>query len=88
MAVKNKLTDLHNLLFEQLERLITTEDDDTELTREIERSRMVAAMSKQIVENGKLMLDARKHADEMGFGTQRTDMPSIFKIEGKGDDGE
>ena len=65
--MKNKSIDLNNHLFEQLERL----NDDTlkgqELESEIERSKAVCNVSRQIIENGKLVLAAKKHIDEYGL---------------------
>ena len=58
--MKNKLSDLNNYLFEQLERL-NDEDIDTErLQFEIERTKAVTVISNQIISNAKLVLDAQK----------------------------
>ena len=51
--MKNKMTDLNNVLFEQLERLQDDEamKDDTNFKREIERSRAIVGVSSQIIKN-------------------------------------
>ncbi|MDR1575196.1 MAG: hypothetical protein LBS37_04245 [Treponema sp.] len=62
--MKNKLSDLNNHLFEQLERL---HDDDLvgeDLTREISRAQAMCHVAGQIISNGRLVLDASKAADE------------------------
>jgi hypothetical protein len=62
--MKNKLSDLNNHLFEQLERL---NDDDLKgesLTAEVIRSQSMCNVAGQIIANGRLVLDAAKTADE------------------------
>ena len=57
--MKNSLADLHNLFFEQLERL---NDDDLEgekLKTEITRAKAITGVAREIILNGKLVLDAR-----------------------------
>lgn len=61
---RNKLSDLNNHLFAQLE---TLRDDDTKgeiLKQEIERSKAVANISKNIIENAKLVLQAAEFVAE------------------------
>lgn len=60
--VKNKLTDLNNHLFEQLERLGDVQEEN--LTQEIDRSKAVAVIAKNIIDNGKLALEAEKFIDD------------------------
>lgn len=64
--MKNKLTDLNDHLFPQLERLGDEELSSEQLTAEIERSRSIATISREIITNGRLLLDAQK---EFGDGT-------------------
>jgi len=57
--MKNSLGDLHNHLFEQLERL---NDDDLmgeKLKEEISRAKAITGVAREIILNGKLVLDAR-----------------------------
>ena len=47
---RNKLTDMHNILMEQLERLNDDDLTDEELQAEIKRSRAMADISAQMPE--------------------------------------
>lgn len=57
---RNTSADLNNHLFEQLERLNDDEMGGEDLKEEIERSRAMANISRVIIDNAKLSLDARK----------------------------
>lgn len=61
---KNKLTDLNNLLFEQLERLNDETLKGDALQEEISRANSVTRISQSIISNASLILDAAKFADE------------------------
>lgn len=58
--MKNKLSDLNNHMFEQLERL--NDDDLTreDLEKEIKRARAMSNVATKIIDNGQLILDAQK----------------------------
>ena len=62
--MKNTLTDLNNILFEQLERLQDDELTAEEFEKELERSKAVQSVAKTIIDNGNLALQAKKHLDE------------------------
>lgn len=62
--IKNTLGDLNGYLFEQLERLNDEDLDEDMLKTELRRSKSVAEVAKQIIENGKLVLDAQKFVDK------------------------
>ena len=62
--IKNTLGDLNGYLFEQLERLNDEDMDEDTLKTELRRSKAVAEVAKQIIENGKLVLDAQKFVDK------------------------
>ena len=67
--MKNKLSDLNNHLFEQLERLNDDDLKGEDLTREISRAQAMCTVAGQIISGGKLLLDAAKTADEFpGIG--------------------
>ena len=63
-AMKNKLIDLNDHLFAQLERLSDEDIKGDELKEEIERAKSVSNVSKVIVNNAKLALDAEKFKTE------------------------
>jgi hypothetical protein len=56
--MKNKLTDLNNHLFAQLERLSDENLKGEKLTSEIARSKSVSGIAKDIISLGRLALDA------------------------------
>jgi len=58
--MKNKITDLNNHLFEQLERLNNEQLKGEELKAEIDRSKAMAQIATQIVNGAKTTLDAMK----------------------------
>lgn len=64
MTLKNTLSDLNNHLFEQLERLNDEELQGDELAEEIKRSKSIETVAKQIINNGRLVLDSQKFIDE------------------------
>ena len=80
--MKNKLTDLNDHLFAQLERLGDEDLTEKELTKEIQRSKALANVAKPIIENAQLMLDAQKHLDAYGRRDKIT-VPDLFQIEEK-----
>lgn len=58
--VRNTSADLNNHLFEQLERLNDDEINGEDLKEEIGRSKAMADISRMIIDNAKLSLDAKK----------------------------
>jgi hypothetical protein len=61
--MKNKITDLTNHLFAQLERLGDEEITGDALASEIERAKAVTVVSNQLIAAGRLALDAQKQYD-------------------------
>lgn len=61
---RNKLTDLNDHLFEQLERLNDDSLTDDQLTREMQRAESMTRISQTIVANASVILKAAKFADE------------------------
>lgn len=60
IVMKNKLTDLNNHLFAQLERLSDEDLKPEALELELSRTRAVSAIAKDIISNGTLVLQAQK----------------------------
>ena len=80
--MRNKLTDVHNHLCLQLERL--NDDDFEDLTeeeqeREIRRSRAITNVADKITKNASLILEAQKYMDEYHPGSS-THVPDILAI--------
>ena len=74
MKMNNKLSDLNNHLFAEIERLSDEELNEDELKSEIDRARAITSVSKQIIENGALALRAEKFKQEMGLDSLNTPM--------------
>lgn len=62
--MRNTLGDLNNHLFEQLERLNNNELKSEELKEEISRAKAISDVAAKIIENGRLVLEAQKFADD------------------------
>ena len=79
--MKNKLSDLNNHLFEQLERLNDENLSGDKLGEEILRSRAVTSVAQQIIANGNLVLDAAKFTEEYGIGMKAGErkMPALLR---------
>ena len=75
--MKNKLTDLNNHLFAQLERLNDEDIKGEDLQQEIERSKAVSGIAKDIVGGAKLVLEAKKAAWE--WNKQPGDVPKMLE---------
>ena len=64
-GTKNKLIDLNNHMFAQMERLSDEELEGDKLAEEIMRSKAISTLSIQIIDNAKLMLDAHVKIKEL-----------------------
>ena len=62
--VRNTLGDLNNFLFAQLERLDNPDLEGDELLKEIARSKAISEISKNVIENANVVLQAQKHMAE------------------------
>lgn len=78
MGIKNKLGDLNNHLFAQLERLNDEELKGEELKEELMRANAITNVAKEIISNGNLMLQATKLQVET-FGRSQTNMPKMLE---------
>lgn len=80
--MKNSLTDLHNILFEEIERLNDEDLDNEQLEKEIKRSEAMQKIAKTIIDNSTLALQAKKHMDEYGSaGKEVLQVPGITQKE-------
>ena len=59
------LKDLNTRLFDQLDKLANAKTAD-DLKTEVERSQMISTLSRDIITNARLALDAEKHIAEYG----------------------
>lgn len=69
--MRNKITDLNNHLFEQMERLNDEDIQGEQLKEEIERARAITGLASQIVANGQLMLKAITVKDQYLASNQK-----------------
>ena len=66
--MKNKLADLNNHLFAQLERLGDESLSGEKLKSEIERSKAISQVAQNIIGNAKVVLDAHIAVKEWNLG--------------------
>ncbi|PKM70120.1 MAG: hypothetical protein CVU86_07105 [Firmicutes bacterium HGW-Firmicutes-11] len=79
--MRNKLTDLNNYLFEQLERLNDDDLTPEELEKEIRRSNAVTKIGQVVINNANILLEAKKHLD--AFSGDTSVLPDILKLDNK-----
>lgn len=60
------LSDLNKALFDQLNRLNSADLKGDELEAELKRTSAVTSVSKEIVSNARVILDAERHRMEFG----------------------
>lgn len=73
---KNKLLDLNNHLFAELERLGDEDLKGDELKEEIERAKALSDVSEKVINNASLMLKVIHEQNEYGTGTR--DVPKML----------
>lgn len=57
---RNKLTDLNNHLFAQLERLNDEDLTDERIKAEVGRAKAITGIASQVIENAKVTIDVMK----------------------------
>lgn len=79
--MKNKLTDLNNHLFAQLERLGDEDltNNTKKLQNELDRTKAMTSIAKEIISNGQLVLDAQVKMTE--GRANRNNMPALMNPE-------
>lgn len=70
--MRNKIKDLNNHLFAQLERLGEEDIKEDELNKEIERSKAIAIIAKNIVESHKTTIEAMKLMERQGVDISKS----------------
>lgn len=60
----NNLTDINAYLFEIMDEVTNPDLTTEEFERTMKKASTVVNISKTVIDNGRLMLDATKHADE------------------------
>lgn len=71
--MRNKLTDLNNFLFAQLERLDDEEMPLDALQAELDRSKAISQISSQIIANANVQLKAVEMMNEYGCTNKTLD---------------
>ncbi len=77
--MKNSLSDLNNHLFAQLERLSDENLAGDKLKEEIARAKTVTSVSREIILNARLVLDAQ----EIMGNVKPEDKPDVLRVEKK-----
>lgn len=75
--MQNKLIDLNDYLFEQLERLNDDSLTVEQLDREIKKSKEIVKVSQTIVNNADILLKAKKYFDEAGISNRKIPLLSL-----------
>ena len=77
--MKNKLSDLNNHLFAQLERLSDEDLTMEQIDKEVTRGKAINEIAKTVVDNAKLVLEAAKLKDNCVIDA----VPDVIGIESK-----
>lgn len=77
--MKNKITDLNNHLFAQLERLGDEDLTEEQLKVEVQRAKAITDVSSKIIDCAKTTLDAAKLLHSAGMDiTKRSDIGNML----------
>ena len=75
--MKNRLTDLNDILFAQLERLTDETLAPEAIEQEVKRTQSVVQVADRIVENARLQLDAAKLIADSGADMRKRLPPTL-----------
>lgn len=76
--MKNSLSDLNNILFEQIERLNDDEVMEKSFDLEIERAKAISSVAGQIIQNAAIQLQAAKFMDDNALKSSK--MPDVLRL--------
>lgn len=77
--MKNKLIDLNNHLFEQMERLNDDDLTDDQLEKEVKRARAMEGLAANIIDNAKLALESQKFIQDYGYNAPALQLPEMLE---------
>ncbi len=77
--MQNKLMDLNNYLFEQIERLNDEDLSEDEFRKEIKKANAMVGISSQIISNAKIELAAAKLA--LDYGVENKQLPPMINYD-------
>ena len=75
--MKNKMNDLNDHLFAQLERLSDENLDQEGLEREVQRTSSIVNVSEQIINNAQVALNAAELVAKHGRGNWENMLPNV-----------
>lgn len=78
--MKNTLTDLNNVLFEQIERLNDDKLEGEDLERELRKTDSIVKVSEMIIQNGELAFRTMQHMDKYGYGVGEKIAPAMLAL--------
>ena len=73
---RNKLTDLNDILFEQLENVVTAEGDE-EIKMQISKAKVVASLASNIIDTANIALEVSKIKLEYGENLKGSLIPQL-----------
>ncbi len=79
--MNNKLMDLNNLMFAQLERLNSGSLNDEQLKKEIERSKAMTSVAQTIINNANMVINAQVAIRKHGINPNTAKMIDSEKAE-------
>ena len=77
--MKNKLIDLNNHMFEQMERLNDDDLTDDQLEKEVKRARATEGLATNIIDNAKLALESQKFIQDYGYSAPTPQLPEMLE---------
>lgn len=80
--MRNKITDLNLHLFEQMERMSDEDLTEEQFAKELERSKQISNLAKNIIENNKTAIEALKLAEKAGIDITKTNGGKMLMLDG------